>query len=205
VPPGLAVTCPDGTPHGPLRYALPPGGHARWELSVRALPGTGAGRYFAAARIGDDLGQVLEDAALITIGEPPGPVPGQPRPDMLAAQEADQAARAAEIGVDLAPAALDLAPGESGTLTVRLANRTASVIRGECQLASPFGTWALARPWAQAFTAAPGETAAVDHTVTVPPGARAGSHWWALAKVMYFGRVRYTECAEIRVTGSPGP
>jgi hypothetical protein len=74
------------------------------------------------------------------------------------------------------------------------------VIRGECQLLSPFGTWDQARPWTAGFTAAPGETITVGYTVAVPSWARPGSHWWALAKVMYFGRVRYTECAEIRVT-----
>jgi hypothetical protein len=29
--------------------------------------------------------------------------------------------------------------------------------------------------------------------------ARAGSQWWALAKVMYFGRVIYSEPASIEV------
>ena len=44
----------------------------------------------------------------------------------------------------------------------------------------------------------------VDYAVTLPPVTRPGSHWWALAKVMYFGRVQYSESAEIRVIGSPG-
>jgi alpha-mannosidase len=201
IPPGLAVTCPDGTPHGPLRYALPERGHARWDLSVRALPNAGPGRYFLAARIGDELGQVLEDAALITVGERPGPAPGQPRSELLAAMAADQQARAAEITVELLPAVLDLAPGGRATLTVRLANRTASPIRGECQLLSPFGSWPETRPWIGGFTAAPGETVDLEYAVTLPADARPGSHWWALAKVMYFGRVHYTECAQIQVGG----
>jgi len=171
---------------------------------VRALPGTGPGRYFVAARIGDDLGQVLEDTVLITVGEQPGPAPGQPRAELLTALEASRQAQGAEIGVDLAPASLELAPGEGAALTVRLANRTASVIRGEAQLMSPWGSWPAAQPWTRAFTAGPGETVHLDYAVTLPASARPGSHWWALAKVMYFGRVQYTECAEIRVTGSPG-
>jgi hypothetical protein len=36
--------------------------------------------------------------------------------------------------------------------------------------------------------------------VALPAGARPGSHWWALAKVMYFGRVHYTETVQIRIT-----
>jgi hypothetical protein len=203
VPSGLAVTCADGTFPGPLRYGLPGRGHARWDLSVRALPGARPGRYFVAARIGDDLGQVLEDTALITIGEPPGPAPGLPRGELLAALEASQQPQTAEADVDLAPATLDLAPGGCATLTVRLANRTASVIRGESQLVSPFGSWCGTRGWTRGFTVGPDETVVLDYPVTLPPAARPGAHWWALAKVMYFGRVHYTECAEIRVTGFP--
>src|SRR5215469_4819120 len=78
IPPGLEVTCSDGSRCGPLPYELGEGDHAGWHLLVRALPGAAPGRYFVAARIGDGLGQVLEDAALITVGQPPGPTPGQP-------------------------------------------------------------------------------------------------------------------------------
>jgi alpha-mannosidase len=201
IPPGLAVTFPDGTQCGPLRYELGEGGHAGWDLLVRALPGTATGRYFAAARIGDDLGQLLEDAALITVGEPPGPAAGQPRTELLSALEADRQAQAAEVTVDLLPAVLDLSPGDRATLTVRLANRTASPIRGESQLMSPFGSWPETRPWTRGFTADPGETVDLDYAVTLPADARPGSHWWALAKVMYFGRVRYSDCAQIQVAG----
>jgi hypothetical protein len=200
VPPGLAVTGKDGAPAGPLRYSLPARGYARWELAVRAHPDALAGRYFLAACIGDDLGQMLEDAALITVGEPPGPVPGQPRPELLAALEADRQARAAEVGVDLLPAALELAPGGCGTLTVRLSNRTASPVRGESQLVSPFGSWPGVGSWTRGFAAGPGETLLLDYAVRLPAGARPGSQWWALAKVMYFGRVCYSECAQISVT-----
>ena len=49
--------------------------------------------------------------------------------------------------------------------------------------------------------AGPGETITLDYAVTVPAEARPGAEWWALAKVMYFGRARYTESAQIRVTG----
>ena len=114
---------------------------------------------------------------------------------------ADLVAREAEVEVAMEPAILEVAPGERAALTVRLVNRTASVISGESQLMSPWGTWREARPWTQGFTAGPGETARLGYTVALPAGARPGSHWWALAKVMYFGRVRYTECAQIRVTG----
>jgi hypothetical protein len=43
----------------------------------------------------------------------------------------------------------------------------------------------------------------MEYAVTVPAWAQPGSHWWALAKVMYFGRLQYSDCAEIRVTSLP--
>jgi len=201
VPPGLAVSRPGGGPAGPLCYALGAGGCARWDLSVTALPGTGPGRYFVSARMPGDLGQVLEDTVLVTVGEPPPPSRSMPRAERDALLVADVLAREAEVEVALEPAVLEVAPGECAMLTVRLANRTASVIRGESQLMSPFGTWHQARPWTQGFTAGPGETIRVGYAVTLPAGARPGSGWWALAKVMYFGRARHTDSAQIRVAG----
>jgi hypothetical protein len=201
VPPGLAVTGPDGTPARLFEYSLTERDYARWDLAVAALPETRPGRYFVSARTADDLGQMLEDTALITVGEPPAPARGMPRQQLDALLVADVVAREAEMEVAMDPAVLEAAPGQCAALTVRLANRTASVIRGEAQLMSPFGTWHQARPWTRGFTAGPGETITVDYTVAVPAWARPGSHWWALAKVMYFGRVRYTECARIEVTG----
>ena len=201
VPPSLVITGQDGGPAGPLAYSLAERGYARWGLAVAALPGTAPGRYFVSARTADDLGQVLEDTALITVGEPPAPARGMPREQLDALLVADLVAREAEVEVAVAPAVLEVAPGQRAALTVRLVNRTASVIRGESQLMSPFGTWHQARPWTRDFTAGPGETVTVGYAVAAPAWARPGSHWWALAKVMYFGRVRYTQCAQIRVTG----
>jgi alpha-mannosidase len=203
VPPVLAVTGPDGGAAGPLRYALDAGcPHWEWELSVTARPGTRPGRYFVSARTADDLGQALEDTAVVTVGAPPPPSRAMPRAERDALLVADLLAREAEVDVAVEPAVLEVAPGGHAALTVRLANRTASVIRGESQLMSPFGTWHQVAAWTRGFTAGPGETVTVDYAVAVPAWARPGSHWWALAKVMYFGRVRYTECAQIRVTGS---
>jgi len=144
---------------------------------------------------------MLEDTALVTVGEPPAPARGMPREQLEALLVADLVARDAEVEVAVEPAVLEVAPGECATLTVRLVNRTASVIRGESQLMSPWGTWREARPWTQGFTAGPGETVRLGYTVAPPAGARPGSHWWALAKVMYFGRARYTETVQIRITG----
>jgi hypothetical protein len=40
----------------------------------------------------------------------------------------------------------------------------------------------------------------------VPATERPGSQWWALVKVMYFGRVRYTEAIPVIISaGDIGP
>jgi hypothetical protein len=199
VPPGLAVE-PAG-PAGPLRYELTGGGFASWDLTARVLPGTPPGRYYVAARITDDLGQTLEDAALVTVGEPAAPPLDLPLGDLLPLLEADEQAAAAEIWLRLQPATMTLGAGRAGQLSVQVTNRTAAPIRGECQLVSPLGTWPLAGPWTRGFAAQPGELVTLCYSVRLPASARPGSHWWALAKVMYFGRIAYSECARIEAGG----
>jgi hypothetical protein len=201
VPPGLDVT-----PAGPLRYDLPGLGHASWDLAVAAAPGSAAGHRFVAARICDRAGQRIEDATLVVTGDPAesGPVPeglvaGEPD---LAALEASLIALAGEVEVSLDVAELRLAPGQARPVTVRVASRVASEIRGEVQLLSPAGCWPLHGCWTAPFTAAAGATAAVAFPIAAPADVRPGQRLWVLAKVMYFGRARYTEPAEI-IIGDP--
>ena len=94
IPPGLAAT-----PAGPLRYDLPALGHAHWDLAVRGTAGAAAGHYFLAARVRDELGQVLEDAMAVMLGGPPAAGPGLPRDALLPALEAEAQAIAAEVEV----------------------------------------------------------------------------------------------------------
>ena len=185
-------------PAGPLRYDLGARGHASWDLTVRALPGAAPGRRFVAARIADG-GQVFEDAVLVSVGEPAAPALDLPLNDLFPLYVADQQKLAAELDLALLTPQLRLRPGERGEIAVRLGNTTAAQIRGEAQLVSPFGSWAEARPWTQGFAAEPGGELTLGATVTVPPTARPGQHWWALVKVMYFGRARYSESASVTV------
>ena len=194
VPPGLVVE-----PAVPLRYELAGGGFAAWDLTARALPGTPPGRYYVAARILDDLGQSLEDASLVTVGEPPAPALDRPLDELLPLLEADERAAATEIGLRLLPATMTIGAGRAGELSVQVANQTAAPVRGECQLISPLGTWQLLGPWTRGFAVGPGELVTLCYSVRLPASARPGSHWWALAKVMYFGRIAYSECAHIQV------
>ncbi len=186
-------------PAGPLSYDLTARGHDGWDLTVRARPGARRGRHFVAARIDDD-GQVFEDAALVSVGEPAPPALDLPLAELFPLYLADEQKAAAELGLTLLTPELRLRPGQRGEIVVRLGNATESQIRGEAQLVSPFGSWAETRPWTQGFTAEPGRDISLGAAVTPPPTARPGQHWWALVKVMYFGRVRYSEPASVTVT-----
>jgi hypothetical protein len=187
-------------PPGPLRYDLGPRGHAAWDLTALAVPGVRPGRRFVAARIAGDDGQAFEDAVLVSIGEPGPPGLDLPLEELLPLYLADQERAAAELDLALLSPRLELRPGGTGEITVRLRNATASQIRGEAQLVSPFGSWAQTQPWTRGFTAEPDRDVTLSFTVAAPAAARPGQHWWALVKVMYFGRVRYSEPAAVTIT-----
>jgi alpha-mannosidase len=180
-----------------LRYELAPGGYAAWDLTVRAAPGTGPGRYFAAARIRDEHGHVIEDTAMVAVGERRWPDPTLPPEEALELMLADSTAGAAEVELAVLPPELRLAPGSQDEVLVRVTNQLASELRGEAQLVSPFGTWAMLSPLAQGFSATPAGSAVLRFDLTVPATARPGARWWALVKVMYFGRVRYSQAIPV--------
>ena len=113
--------------------------------------------------------------------------------------EADQRAIAAEIDVDLLTRALSLPPGGRGEVALRVSNRAASLVRGEAQLISPFGSWAAAAPWTRGFAVAASQDITLRYHVTVPADARLGTQWWILVKLMYFGRIRYTDCVPVLI------
>ncbi|MCP2329478.1 alpha-mannosidase [Hamadaea flava] len=184
----VELAVPDGvtaTPAGPLKYDLAPGEHAEFEIRLRAYAD---GTRFVAARLRDDLGQLLEDVVAVTVGAPPIDDPLQ---------------------VEVTSGALELAPGGEGRLTVRLANSAASEIRGEALLLSPFGTWdalpgdLAAGPWAQGFAVPAGATEELAYAVRAPGDARPGAQWWAAVKVGAFGRVFYTATVPVTVV-DPG-
>jgi alpha-mannosidase len=203
VPDGITVTAaPD--PHAPsLDYELAPGGYAAWDLTVRAAPETAAGRYFAAARIRDEFGYLIEDTAMVAVGERRWPDPHLPPEETLEQLQADYRAGAAEVELAVLTPELRLVPGGHGELQVRVTNRLACELHGEAQLVSPFGTWQLLGPWIQGFGADSQDSVILRFTAKAPVTERPGSRWWALVKVMYFGRVRYTEAIGV-IVGAPG-
>ncbi len=182
-----------------LRYELAPGGYAAWELTVRAAKGTGAGRYFVAARIRDGLGHLLEDTAMVAIGERRWPDPALPPEEALEVMQADYGAAAAEVAVAVLTPELTVAPGGRGEIVVNITSGLASELHGEAQVISPFGTWDALGPATQGFSVLPQATTAVRFGVRLPSTALPGATWWALVKVMYYGRVRYTPAIPVFV------
>jgi alpha-mannosidase len=194
---GAAV---DGSPEGSsLRYDLPANGFASWDIAVRAAEATAAGRYFVAARISDSLGQVLEDTLLVTVGEAGPPDASLEPEELFFRMQSDVQALAGEAAIEVLTPKLRLTPGESGQLTVKVASRLGSQLRGEVQLISPVGTWQITAPWTQAVEVAPGGESTVSFGVTVPATAEPGWESWLLVKLMYFGRVRYSPAISLTV------
>jgi alpha-mannosidase len=179
-----------------LRYDLAPGGYAAWDLTVRVPPGTAPGRYFVGARLRDDLGHLIEDTAMVAVGERRWPDPALPAEETLELMQADYAAGAAEAEVAVLTPGLRLEPGSDGELQIRVTSGLASELRGEAQLVSPFGSWEMLGPWTQGFSLAPGASTVLRFAVHLPVTAR-HAQWWALVKVMYYGRVRYTEAIPV--------
>jgi alpha-mannosidase len=200
VPDGLIAQVAGVTDAGTrLRYDLEPNGFAAWDVTVSALPGTPGGRYFLTARINDGLGQVLEDAALVTVGEPGAPDPDLEPEELFTRLQSDVMALAGEADLEFLTPAVRLAPGESGELAVRVASHLASPLHGEVQLISPVGSWQATGPWTQPVTVPPGGEATVRFAVTVPATAAPGWESWLLVKLMYFGRVRYSQAVPLTV------
>jgi hypothetical protein len=201
VPAGLQAT--DGeaaeTATGKLHYHLAAMGYAAWDLVLQVPEKTAPARYFVTARILDEAGQVLEDAAVIAIGEADQPATDVPLEELLPALEQLSRAEAAEAELTLLTGHLNLSPGGSGEVKVSVSNATASELRGEAQLISPHGSWPAHGRWISDFSVEPGTSATLTFPVTVPRDARPGQRWWALAKVMYFGRLRYSEAIWINV------
>jgi alpha-mannosidase len=195
---GLALV-----PAGPLRYDLGARAHAGWDLTVTNQPGAVAGRHFVTARTACDDGQVFEDAVLVTVGESPAPDLSMPLERLIPLYEADVRAVAAEADLELLTPDVLLRPGELGEIAVRLRNATASQIRGEAQLVAPFGSWGQPLPWTSQwtrdFSAGPAEDITLSFTVSAAATARPGQHWWALVKVMYFGRSRYSSPVAVMI------
>ena len=94
-----------------------------------------------------------------------------------------------------------VAPGGRARLRLSSGNCVASEIRGEAQVISPYDTWGLPPPVDPGFRGRRRRGDGAPITVAPPVGTPAGS-WWALIKIMYFGRALYTESIPVQVLPS---
>ena len=148
-----------------------------------------------AARIRQDL--LIEDVAMVAVGERRWPDPALPPEEALELMLADTGATAAEMQLAVLTPELRVAPGGRDELLVSVTSGAASELRGEAQVVSPFGTWQMLSPPTQGFSIAPDTPTVLRFGLTAPATARPGTRWWALVKVMYYGRVRYTEAVPV--------
>ncbi|MER6301881.1 glycoside hydrolase family 38 C-terminal domain-containing protein [Kitasatospora sp. NPDC001539] len=177
---------------GSRPYRLTAGGYLRFPVTLAPPSDVEPGLHFAAVRVEHD-GQQIEDVVTIAVGDLPEllPVPGDTPDDWTAAQgTAAVGGRDTGLSVGVSSESLRIAAGGGATLGLTLTNRTRGEIRGELQLVSPWGTWdAIADP-VRGFTVPAGRSVTADFAVAVPESADPGAYW-ALAKVMWFGRCQY--------------
>jgi alpha-mannosidase len=173
----------------PLR--LEPRGHTRFPLTVSVPPDAAPGLHFVRVSL-PVAGNLVED--VVTLVVPGGAV------ELGRQVNGTVSATARPLGLDLTTvtASVELAPGERAVLTVRLVSGIADAVDGEAMLVSPWGTWDLIGPYTQGFRVPAGGSADVDFQVAAPIDAEPG-HWWAMVKLMWFGRVQYSAAVPVRV------
>ena len=103
-----------------------------------------------------------------------------------------------ELEVTLQAEPVRVIQGQRGQIRASIRNRAASEIRGEAQILSPHETWTAITPWTQGFVVPPGGETVVTFAVQPPLDGTAGGYW-ALLKVMYFGRLFYSESIPVEI------
>ncbi|MFB7128953.1 NEW3 domain-containing protein [Kitasatospora sp. NPDC056273] len=192
---GTAVVLPpEGwtTSLGSRPYRLAPDGHLRFPVTLTPPADAEPGLHFAAVRIEHD-GQQIEDVVTIAVGDLPDllPVPGDTPEDWTIAQGTKATSgRDTGLDVEVSTETLHVVPGSRTALSLTLTNRTRGEIRGELQLVSPWGTWDVIADPVRGFTVPAGSSSVVEFAISVAESTDPGSYW-ALAKVMWFGRCQY--------------
>jgi hypothetical protein len=162
--------------------ALGPGEFAELSVRVTVADDALAGDHLIGVSV-EHAGQVVEDLVTITV---PGP--------------AGAAVSSGEVSVALDTPAVSVRPGGRATLRAVLENRFRSPVHAVAHLVGPVDTWELTpQPVSGQRLDADG-TARLEFPVVAAPDTRPGS-WWLLVKLMYAGRVAYTD--SVRLTVDP--
>ncbi|GAA1997384.1 NEW3 domain-containing protein [Catenulispora subtropica] len=199
----LTVAGPDGWQVEPESrpIALEPGGHTVFPLTV--TPPDGAvepGMYFVRVQLAvgetvvEDVVSVLVDADEFT----PPPPGAEIELHVQTQGTKSETARPTGLEITSITPGVTLAPGERTTLRVGLANRTRGRIDGEAMPVSPWGTWDFIGPYAIGFSLDAGAEDEIEFEVAVPADTAPG-HWWAMVKLMWFGRSQYTAAVPVVV------
>jgi hypothetical protein len=209
LPDGWTATLPEA------HTTLAPSGYARFRSWVEVPTGATAGQFAVSAQVtpddrhlpGGGAVEVVEDVVTVFVGDSealretlgfglPSTADLGRNPQLGAT--VDDAVRPSGLSVDVDTTSLMLAPGGVATVTVILRNSTMSPVRGEIQVASPWGTWEwIPRP-TRGFAIDAGATAEVAFEISPPADATPG-HSWLMPKVMWFGRVQYAETVRVEV------
>jgi alpha-mannosidase len=221
----VTLVLPPGWEASPTErlYRLAPGAHLEFDASIVPAADAPIGRYFVAARIADEAGQQHEDVVTIDLrpGDNGNGLNGHsPTASPSLAFAIERALRKSGIGPDgdgltdrvgedpggellaeVLTREVRLMAGEVGEVRVALRNQAASEIRGEAQILSPHETWPAISPWTQGFAVGPGEERVLTFAFE-PPYDSGGGTYWALIKVMYFGRLLYTESIPVALLAS---
>jgi hypothetical protein len=192
---------------------LEPGGYARHLVNVTPAENCEPGQYFVAAQVltgtdslaGGSGVRAVEDVVTVFVGESPeltaalgfGFAPTEP-PDHGSGAVEGEPGRPTGLTVTPSTQDLRLAPGTQQTLELLFTNNTSSEIRGELQLASPYGTWSWLPEPVRAVVVPAKSSITVEVPVQAPADATP-AHAWVLPKVMWFGRAQYAPTVRLEI------
>jgi alpha-mannosidase len=194
-----ASDCSDSVLHGRVRlvvppdwtaepdelpFMLPPGEYLETTVDLTMPSGAAPGLYPVRAELSvtgnasipASWRQVVEDVAVISVG-----------------QTTDQVLRL--LGE---PQAVDVAAGETATLSVTVGTDAYADLAAEAHLISPWGTWEWLGPCVVGAEIPARGSVVLDFEVAPPVSVEPGE-WWALIRIGCAGHLLYTSAVKVSV------
>lgn len=182
----VRLLVPDGWAIEPaeLPFVLPPGEYLEASVTVTVPADAAAGLHpiraelvLTGAAVPTAWQQTVEDVCLVSVGD-----------------AGDQ--RVLKLVTDLEP--VDVAAGETATITATVATDCHAALTLEAHLISPWGTWEWMGP--NIVGAEVPARGSVDLTFDVaPPPWTPPGEWWVLVRVGCAGELVYTSAVRVRV------